>query len=68
MGRLQFADLEGLPDSYLTDYVKRVLEVTPEQVRAIAQQHLAPGRMTIVVVGDKKTVAAQVAPYQAVAP
>lgn len=68
VSRLQFVDLEGLPDSYLTDYVKRLLEVTPEQVLAVAQRHLRPDRMTVVVVGDKKTVAGQVAPYQAVAP
>jgi predicted Zn-dependent peptidase len=63
IGQLQFVDVQGLPDSYLTEYVKRVLAVTPEQVRAIAQRHLRPDRMTIVVVGDRKTVAHQVAPY-----
>jgi zinc protease len=68
IGHLTFVDLQGLPDSYLTEYVKRVLAVTPEQVRAIAQQRLRPNRMTIVVVGDKKTVAGQVAPYGVAAP
>jgi len=63
IGQLQFVDVQGLPDSYLTDYVKRVLAVTPEQVRTIAQQHLSPERMTIVVVGDRKTVAPQVESY-----
>ncbi len=63
IGQLQFVDVQGLPDSYLTEYVKRVLAVTPEQVRAIAQRHLRPDQMTIVVVGDRKTIAHQVAPY-----
>jgi predicted Zn-dependent peptidase len=59
IGRLQFVDLHGLPDSYLTGYVKRVLAVTPAQVKAIAQKYLRPDQMTIVVVGDRKTVAPQ---------
>jgi len=64
IGRLRFVDLQGLPDSYLTDYVKRVLEVTPEQVKMVARKYLRPEDMTIVVVGDKKTVAPQVKPYE----
>ena len=68
IGQLQFVDVQGLPDTYLTEYVKRTLEVTPEQVRAVAERHLRPDRMTIVVVGDKKTVAEQVAPYGNVVP
>ncbi len=68
IGRLRFVDGQGLPDSYLSEYVKRVLAVTPEQVRAIAQRHLRPDGMTIVVVGDGKTVESQVAPYRSVVP
>lgn len=64
IGRLQFVDLHGLPDSYLTDYVKRVLAVTPAQVRGVAQKYLRPDQMTIVVVGDKKTVAQQIKEYE----
>jgi zinc protease len=66
IGQLAFVDVQGLPDSYLTGYVKHLLAVTPEQVRSIAARHLAPDRMTIVVVGDKKTVEKQVEPYRAV--
>jgi zinc protease len=64
IGRLQFVDFHGLPDAYLTDYVKRVLAVTPEQVKTIADRYLQPDSMTIVVVGDKKTVADQLKPYE----
>jgi zinc protease len=59
IGRLRFVDLQGLPDSYLTGYVKRVLGVTPEQVKTMARKYLRPEDMTIVVVGDKKTVEPQ---------
>jgi predicted Zn-dependent peptidase len=63
IGRLQFVDWQGLEDSYLTDYVKRVLAVTPEQVKGVAQTYLRPDQMTTVVVGDKKTVEEQVRGY-----
>jgi predicted Zn-dependent peptidase len=68
INQLQFADQHGLGDAYLAGYVKHVLAVTPEQVRATAVKYLDPSRMTITVVGDKKTVEAQLAPYQAAVP
>jgi len=58
------SDLQGLGDEYLSGYVKRVLAVPPAEVRRIAGTYLTPERMTLVVVGDKATVAEQVAPYQ----
>jgi len=68
IGQLQFVDVQGLEDTYLTNYVQRVLDVTPEQVRDAAQRYIRPDRMAIVVVGDKKSVAEQVAPYGNVVP
>jgi zinc protease len=66
--QLQFVDLHDLADSYLNDYVKRVLAVTPGDVQATARKYLVPDQMTIVVVGDKKTVAEEVAPYSGTVP
>jgi predicted Zn-dependent peptidase len=63
IGRLAFVDLHGLGDEYLSTYVKRVLSVTPEDVRRVANDYLTPDRMTLVVVGDVKTVKEQVAPW-----
>jgi zinc protease len=68
INQLEFVDVQGLEDTYLTEYVRRVLAVTPDDVRRIARDHLQPDRMAIVVVGDKKTVAEQVAPYAATVP
>jgi zinc protease len=68
IGQLQFVDQYGLGDAYLSGYVKNVLAVTPEQVKATASKYLDPARMTITVVGDKKTVEEQLAPYQAGTP
>ena len=48
--------------------MRRVLAVTPAEVQRVAQQYLVPGRMAIVVVGDRKTVAEQVAPFKAAVP
>jgi predicted Zn-dependent peptidase len=63
ISRLSFVDLHGLGDQYLSTYVKQVMAVTPEDVRRIATDYLAPDKMTLVVVGDVKTVKEQVAPY-----
>jgi predicted Zn-dependent peptidase len=58
-----FVDLHGLGDDYLTSYVRHVYALTPADVQRIAQQYLDPTKMAIVVAGDKKTVADQLAPY-----
>ena len=68
IGQLSFVDLQGLDDSYLTNYVRNVLAVSPQEVQRVAREHLRPEKMAIVVVGDRKTVAEQVAPYNTVVP
>ncbi len=64
VNQLSTADLQGLGDDYLSGYVKRVMAVSPEQVRGIAATYLKPDLMTLVVVGDRATVAEQLAPFQ----
>lgn len=68
VGQLQFVDQHGLGDAYLTEYVRNIHGVTPEDVRRTAQRYLDPSRMSILVVGDKRTVQEQVAPYRAAVP
>jgi predicted Zn-dependent peptidase len=63
IGRLAFVDLHGLGADYLSTYVRRVMAVTPDDVRRIATEYLAPEKMTLVVVGDTKTVKEQVAAW-----
>jgi zinc protease len=60
ISRLNFADTHKLGPDYLASYVKRVMGVTPEDVRRIANEYLTPDKMSLVVVGDEKTVKAQV--------
>lgn len=64
VNQLAEADLQGLGDDYLSGYVKRVLAVSPAEVQRITATYLTPDRMTLVVVGDKATVAEQLAPFQ----
>jgi predicted Zn-dependent peptidase len=63
VNQLSFVDLHGLSDDYLTGYVSRVHSVTPEDVREMAGKYLRDGEMTVVVVGDRSAVRAQVEPY-----
>jgi predicted Zn-dependent peptidase len=55
-GQLAELAVFGLPDSYLTDYTKRVAAVTKDDVRRVARKYLTPDRLTIVVVGDQKSL------------
>ncbi len=63
INQLEFTDLHGLPESYLTEYVRRVQAVTPETVRDIATRYVDDGKATIVVVGDRKAIEDQVRPF-----
>jgi zinc protease len=63
IGRLAFVDLHKLGPDYLSTYVKRVTAVTPADVLRVANEYLTPGKMSLVVVGDEKTVKAQVSQW-----
>jgi zinc protease len=52
LGQLSFLDTQGLPEAWLTDYVKHVYAVTPADVHTAAQESLDPASMTLVIVGD----------------
>ena len=65
IGRLEFVDVHGLGEDYLTGYVRRVMSVTPEDIRRIANDYLTPDKMTLVVVGDTKSVRDQLGPWSA---
>lgn len=59
ISQLAFLELHGLDKSYLTDYVKNVHSVTPEEVSNIARQYLDSSRMHLTIVGDTATVTPQ---------
>ena len=65
IGQLNFLDLHGLPDTYLTNQVQNIHAITPEQVKETTKKYVRPEDMTMVVVGDKKVIAPQLKKFQA---
>ncbi len=61
VGQLSFVDLHGLTDDYLKTYVQRVNAVTREDVQRVTETYLDPGKMTLVVVGDKEKIGNSIA-------
>ena len=59
IGQLNFLDLYGLPDTYLTNQVKNIYAVTPDKVKEMAQKYFDYDKMTLVMVGDKKSLEKQ---------
>lgn len=64
INQLNFLDLHGLPDSYLTDRVKNIYKVTPEKIQQMAKDHFKYEDMTLVLVGDKKQLEKQIKEHQ----
>jgi predicted Zn-dependent peptidase len=60
IGQLNFLDLYGLSDSYLTNYVKNMYSVTPEKVSEITRKHIQYDKMIKVMVGDKQAIQQQI--------
>ncbi|MDQ2773118.1 MAG: hypothetical protein M3Y54_21755 [Bacteroidota bacterium] len=67
IGQLNNLDLQGLPETFLTEQVKNINAVTPAQVSATARQYIRPEAMTVlvVVVGDHKVIVPQLKKFQA---
>lgn len=59
IGQLQFLDKFGLPDSYLSEKVKKIHAVTPAQVSAMVKKYVDPSKMTYVLVGDEAKIKEQ---------
>jgi zinc protease len=68
IGQLSNLKLHGLPDSYLSNYVKNVYAVTPQDVQQITSKYIRADDMTLVVVGDKKKVEEQMKEYATPSP
>jgi zinc protease len=65
IGQLNFLDLHGLPESYLTDRVKNIYNVTPEKVQQMAKDYFKYEDMALVLVGDKKQIEKQIKAHEA---
>jgi len=64
INQLSFIDFNGLDESYLTEYVKNVMAVTPEKVQQVTQQYIKPKDMTMIIVGDQKKIESQLNDYK----
>jgi zinc protease len=64
INQLNFLDLHGLDDSYLTDRVKNIYNVTPEKIQQMAKDYFKYEDMTLVLVGDKKQLDKQMKEHQ----
>jgi zinc protease len=60
INQLNFVDLYGLDDSYLTNLVKNIYSVTPEKVSETTKKYIQYDKMTKVMVGDKEAIQKQV--------
>lgn len=58
--RLEEAVVYRLPEDYFSRYVERIQAVTAADVQRVARRYVTPGRFTVVVVGDRKTIEAPV--------
>jgi predicted Zn-dependent peptidase len=61
--QLNYINFHQLSDDYLSTYVQNIFAVTLQQVQEMTQKYLKDEDMTIVIVGDKKEVPAQVKKY-----
>lgn len=60
----KLVDLHHLPANYLDTYISNMYAVKPPQVQGMIEKYIDPGKMTIVVVGDKSQIETQVAPFK----
>jgi predicted Zn-dependent peptidase len=61
INQLAFLDLHGLPDEFLTNFVRNIYAITPDQVSAAARTYIRPDEMTLVIVGDLEKIRPQLA-------
>jgi predicted Zn-dependent peptidase len=59
ISQLSFLDKYGLPDKYLTEYVKNVYSITPEKVSEVSANIYHVDKMVLVMVGDKESIQKQ---------
>jgi zinc protease len=54
--RLEDMLVYHLPDDYFANYVKNIEAVTAADVQRVARKYIDPGKMAVVVVGDRQTI------------
>ena len=64
---LRWMDVYGVKPSFFGTFIQDVHRVSPDAIRQIAGRYLIPERMTVVVVGDRKALLAQLQEFGRVA-
>jgi zinc protease len=59
-GQLAEAYIYDLPDKYFESFVQRIQAVTAADVQRVAKMLVQPGRLAVVVAGDRKVIEAPV--------
>ncbi len=59
-GELEQLPMYGLPDDYFNRYIDRIEAVTKEDVQRVAKKYIDPGKVDIIIVGDRKKIEAGV--------
>ena len=54
--RLETVVTYDLPETYFNAYIERVQDVTLEDINRVANQHLRPGQLAVVIVGDRRQI------------
>jgi predicted Zn-dependent peptidase len=54
--RLEQALVYHLPDDYFATYVQRIEAVTVADVQRVARKYIQPGRLAVVIAGDRKVI------------
>jgi zinc protease len=54
--RLETVVTYELPETYFNSYIERVQSVTLEDINRVANQHLRPGQLAVVIVGDRRQI------------
>ena len=57
-GQLVPIALYGLPLDYYDSYVQQIEQVSQADVQRVARRYIEPGRMAVVVVGDRRSIEA----------
>ncbi len=64
IGQLSYLNTYDLPEEFLTERVKNIYAVTPEQVSEMTKKYIRPDDMTMVIVGDKAKIEQQIKEYE----
>lgn len=58
--QLMAIELFNLPDDYFNTLIERYKQITPEDIKRVANKYIHPDKLTVVIVGDIKEINKQI--------